>query len=300
MKQVVFEGVIDGIVMDRIIRDDSFSMPTMHFHPEYEIYYLLEGARYYFIENKTYKVGKGCLVLINSSMIHRTSMIEKTQHDRILVEIAEDPFPQFFEATTGMAMSRFFFEHSGVFELGETAQAIIKNLLFSAMDEYQKQLPNHQTIIMMKITELLLNVARFKADKRVFYNSAKSQSPKHLKIDEIAEYIQLNCDKVSSLDEISRKFYVSKGYLCRIFKEVTGFTVQDYINIHRIQKSQELLKESKMSMAQIAGSVGYKSLTNFERMFHRYTETSPLKYRKKLHLIHQKVRERKSEPPQGN
>ncbi|MDR1641228.1 MAG: AraC family transcriptional regulator [Clostridiales bacterium] len=299
MKQVVFEGVIDGIVMDRIIRDDSFSMPSMHFHPEYEIYFLLEGTRYYFIENKTYQVGKGSLVLINSSMIHRTSMYEKAPHDRVLVEIAEDPFPQFFESVAGTGLKTFFLEHSGVFELGETAQAIIKGLLFSMMDEYQKKLPKYQSIIMMKLTELLLNVSRFKADKRVFYNTGKSQSPKHLKIDEIAEYIQRNCGSVSSLDEISKKFYVSKGYLCRSFKDVTGFTVQDYINIHRIQNSQELLKEGSLSMAEIAATVGYRSLTNFERMFHRYTETSPLKYRKKMRLIQQKVRERKEEPPEG-
>jgi transcriptional regulator GlxA family with amidase domain len=155
-----------------------------------------------------------------------------------------------------------------------------------------------QTVIMMKLAELLVNVARFKADKRVFHNSAKSQSPKHLKIDEIAEFIQRNCQEASSLDEISKRFYISKGYLCRSFKEVTGFTVQDYINIHRIQNSQELLKKSDLSMARIAAEVGYKSLTNFERMFHRYTETSPLKYRKKMRLIMQKVRERKIEPPQ--
>ncbi|MDR1540575.1 MAG: AraC family transcriptional regulator [Clostridiales bacterium] len=298
MKRVVFEAVIDGIVMDRIIRDDSFSMPTMHFHEEYEIYYLLEGARYYFIENKTYRINKGSLVLINSSQIHRTSMFEKTPHDRVLIEVTAEPFNHFFESVCGLSLSQFFAEHAGVFELGENAQGIVRNLLFSMMDEFSRQQPRYEKIVMMKLAELLLNVASFKADKRIFYNSAMSQAPKHLKIDEIAEYIQTNFNKVKSLDEISKKFFVSKGYLCRIFKEVTGFTVQDYINVHRIQKAQELLDASNMNIAEIAASLGYNSLTNFERLFHKYTETSPLKYRKKMRMIRQKVRERKLEKKQ--
>lgn len=64
MNKILIETSMDGISMDRIIRNTEFTMATGHFHDEYEIYYLMEGERYYFIENKTYHIHKGSLVLI--------------------------------------------------------------------------------------------------------------------------------------------------------------------------------------------------------------------------------------------
>ena len=40
----------------------SLSMPKKHYHERLEIYYLLKGERFYFIDNRTYLVNKGILV----------------------------------------------------------------------------------------------------------------------------------------------------------------------------------------------------------------------------------------------
>ena len=50
MEQIIYAEKTDGISIDRIRRDAAFSMPRKHLHNEYEIYYLLEGERYYFID----------------------------------------------------------------------------------------------------------------------------------------------------------------------------------------------------------------------------------------------------------
>ncbi len=63
------------------------SMPLPHVHNSYEIYYLLEGERYYFIHNTTYHVKKGMLVLIDPSVIHRTISTGRPDHERLLINI---------------------------------------------------------------------------------------------------------------------------------------------------------------------------------------------------------------------
>ncbi|MFW5981399.1 MAG: cupin domain-containing protein [bacterium] len=45
-------------------------MQVKHFHHNMEIYFLLEGERYYFINNRTYQIKKGDLVLINKNILH--------------------------------------------------------------------------------------------------------------------------------------------------------------------------------------------------------------------------------------
>jgi AraC-like DNA-binding protein len=290
MNRTVFECVLDGITLERVVRSEGLVMQDMHFHPEFEIYYMFNGERYYFIENKTYRVRKGSLVLIDSMHIHKTSELDKNFHDRFLIELNAEPFSSFFRNISGMSLAEFFARYSCVLELDEQTQDWIERRFNDIVEEAEKKLDNYSVLIMMKITEILLFVRRFHCDGFIPQNLSMSDKAKHRMINEIAAFITQGEVRVKSLDDISRRFFISKSYLCRIFKEVTGFTVQDYVNIHCVKKAQQLLEQNDLSVADISESLGYNSVTYFERVFKKYTETTPLKYRKKLRIIKQKVR----------
>ena len=53
MEKVVFLEKTDGLEVCQVIRDYEYSMVARHFHDTYELYYLLEGQRYYFIDRQT-------------------------------------------------------------------------------------------------------------------------------------------------------------------------------------------------------------------------------------------------------
>ena len=46
----------------------------------------------------------------------------------------------------------------------------------------------------------------------------------------IADYLSENCEQNISLEELAAHFYLSKYYVCRTFKEITGYTVTEYTN----------------------------------------------------------------------
>ena len=56
MRNIVYKESDVGLTIDRIVRNYDFDMPHKHVHEEYEIYYLVDGERYYFIENQIYHV----------------------------------------------------------------------------------------------------------------------------------------------------------------------------------------------------------------------------------------------------
>ena len=85
MEQILYAEKTDGIAIDRIRREAAFTMPCKHLHNEYEIYYLLEGERYYFIDRRTYLVTGGSLVFIDRNQIHQTSQAGSGCHERILL-----------------------------------------------------------------------------------------------------------------------------------------------------------------------------------------------------------------------
>lgn len=290
MNKTIFECVLDGITLDRVVRSEELVMQDMHFHPEFEIYYMFNGERYYFIENKTYRVRKGSLVLIDSMHIHKTSVLGKDFHDRFLIELNAEPFSSFFQSVSGMSLAEFFARYSYVLELDEQTQDWIERRFNDIMEEAEKRLDNYPVFIMLKIAEILLFVRRFHSDGLIPPNLSMSDKAKHKMINEIAAFITQGEIRVKSLDDICSRFFISKSYLCRIFKEVTGLTVQDYVNIHCVKKAQQLLEQNGLSIADISESLGYNSVTYFERVFKKYTETTPLKYRKKLRIIKQKVR----------
>jgi YesN/AraC family two-component response regulator len=120
--------------------------------------------------------------------------------------------------------------------------------------------------------------------------STLANTPKHRKVSEVASYIIANPSEAISLNNLAEHFYISKHYLSRIFKEVTGFTVSEYINIHRIKRAKELLLHTDYNISEVANLCGYESITYFERVFSKYTETSPLKYRNQYKKILRPVR----------
>jgi len=83
-----------------------------------------------------------------------------------------------------------------------------------------------------------------------------------------------------SLDFLSRRFHISKYYLCKKFKEITGFTVIECMNLVRIQEAQRLLKATPLSINDVAERTGFESATHFGRMFKRLTGSSALKFRR--------------------
>ena len=92
----------------------------------------------------------------------------------------------------------------------------------------------------------------------------------------IADHID---DKIS-LDAVAAAVNVSTFYLCKIFKRATNMTLTEYVNRQRIQIAKQKLLRTDRQITEIAYDVGYQSLSQFNRSFHRIVGESPSKYRK--------------------
>lgn len=104
-------------------------------------------------------------------------------------------------------------------------------------------------------------------------------SQTHERVVPILEYIGENLSEPLCLEQIATHFYVSKPYLCRMFKAVTGSTVMEYIISCRIEKACQLLMQGYS--VQRAGELsGFYDNSHFIRTFGRMVGCSPGKYAK--------------------
>jgi AraC-like DNA-binding protein len=85
-----------------------------------------------------------------------------------------------------------------------------------------------------------------------------------------------------SLAETARAMHVSTFYFCKIFKRATGLTFTDYVGRVRIEKAKNLLLNPHLRISEIAYTVGFQSLTHFNRVFRKLTGEAPTVFRESL------------------
>lgn len=267
-------------------RIGKFDMNVKHFHNEYEIFYLLEGERQFFFDNRSYKVSSGNLILVNENAIHmtRASSSTDTGHDRIILYITKDKMRELDALFPHINLIRFFREQYGVFHLTSEQQKQFLELYESLKEDFDHKDPYSASMISMKVLMYFVEFIR-KNQAHKLTDVPSSTSSKYKTIYTVAEYISEHYTDSLSLESLATEFFLSKYYLCRSFKEVTGYGINEYIHIHRIKRAKQLLEETSLSISEISQALGYESLTHFEKIFKTYMTLSPLKYRKTLNII---------------
>ena len=77
---------------------------------------------------------------------------------------------------------------------------------------------------------------------------------------------------------------INKSYFRKIFKSETGYTFTNYLNIFRVEKSKNLLKNPNMSLLDVAVSVGFNSQNYYSSVFKKITNKTPLEYKQEIKL----------------
>lgn len=93
------------------------------------------------------------------------------------------------------------------------------------------------------------------------------------------EYIIQNYQYSISVEELADITGVSRSWLYRCFKQLTGFSPNEYLMNYRIERAKILLQNSTQTIKQIAFSVGFKDELYFSKIFKRLTGKSPSEYK---------------------
>lgn len=101
-------------------------------------------------------------------------------------------------------------------------------------------------------------------------------------VSELQEYIRGHLHDPLPLQQLSGHVSLSPSYLCKLFKQVTGETITNYIHDLKIAKATEYLADPSLSLSEIAERLGFYDQFHFSKVFKVYTNTSPSKYRSTL------------------
>ncbi|SFQ27048.1 AraC family transcriptional regulator [Caldicoprobacter faecalis] len=261
-------------------RRGHFTMPVQHYHEHYEIYYLLNGERNYFIQDRIYAIKKGDIVLIYKNVVHRTIDSSIPDHERLLVDFTDEALNAVSSKERALLLQAFDM-NSPVIRLEPYEQIMVEHLLNKMLQEEQAKAPGYNICLRAYLLELLVLLVRLRGQKRKsLAETIEASDPLHQKISEIVQYINGHYSQELSLTTLSKTFYISPYYLSRLFKRVTGFNFVEYLNLIRVKEAQKLLQGTDMKIIEVAQRVGFGSVAHFGRTFKSITSLSPSDYRK--------------------
>ena len=100
-----------------------------------------------------------------------------------------------------------------------------------------------------------------------------------LYVKNVISYIQLKYSEPVKIDKIAYSLGLNRSYLTRLFKDATGYSLQEYLLTYRMKMAVKLLANSSLSVAQVAANVGYTDTFTFSKAFKRHFGKSPSDYR---------------------
>lgn len=254
----------------QLSQDDAWSMSRLHFHDFFELLLPLTSSGNIFVNDQVYPLQRGMLYLIGENTLHRT--IVNGFHSRYVLHISRKALGELSTPQTDFLQ----------FTKNPFSCSILDEAEFNTLQNAFQTLSDNenrggfggdlkQTISLM---ELLLQLGPILK----LSNAGESVRNKDfLRISPILDYIQENLTEPLTLDQISGKFFISKHYLCRIFKSATGFSVMEYIIHIRVLRARQLLQEG-VSVRQAGELSGFSDNSHFIRTFGSLTGMSPGRY----------------------
>ena len=97
---------------------------------------------------------------------------------------------------------------------------------------------------------------------------------------EVCRYLTDNMDKRITLDQVSERFHVSGTQIKNSFKAVYGQSLYSYMRTQKMQSAAMLLRDSDLSVLDVAGKFGYDNASKFAKAFKDCHGVTPVQYRK--------------------
>ena len=252
-----------------------------HQHPFYEIFVFLSGNANYIIEGKTYRLRPGDILLTSNQDIHRPEIFSGKPYERFVIWLSADFFDNIMDY--GEELSRCFIDAANkdyrLIRPNESRLTKLKKLINELDSLKDSRSFASNALAYARIIEFLVQLSRAYYDTPY---SVVDDVTEDDKINQIIAYIGDNLTENLSLDHLSGRFYLSKFYLSKRFKQYTGLSIYQYILKKRLTAARNMLSE-KVPVLDACDRCGFTDYSNFLKAFKREFGCTPTKYVKQLY-----------------
>lgn len=237
----------------------------VHRHENVEFLCCLEGCGILYSDSSTIEMHPGDIVVINSNRIH--SVITQSAVKYHCLIVSNEYFKENLIDVENLSFSEKI-QDEEAFRLISTLENTYKNRKNTYFVAENRNV----------ISTFMLHVVKNHTET---VSDSLTPSKKQISLLTAFSYIDMHLSEKLTLESIAEISGYSKFHFARIFKEVTGTTVIDYIKSVRCDKAKTLLLETSDSVTQICNACGFENSSYFTRTFKKFYRCTPLEFRKK-------------------
>lgn len=261
--------LVQSILNTTTKSDDVF---TSHWHEAFEILKIYEHELEIDYEGIHFTAQPGDMVIFGANEIHSGRTGANGCHYRALQFkwgelLGSTPFEQ--------KMLRNFLD--GTYHFQAKIHDDTANQLFDAVVKAHDDKGIVQPIAEKgRLCELITYLIKKYMNNNYFFSSTDK------KLNDVLDYIKAHFTENISTETVAEMFSYNKSHLCRKFKKNTGMSMVDFIHMCRIEYAQQLIKEDKLSLTEIATQCGYNSLSYFSSRFRKMAVISPNEWKSRF------------------
>lgn len=259
------------------LRQSDNTSNTYHWHSCLEITSILSGKAVYHIREKSFSVTAGDFIIFNHMEAHGWELISE------LMEVNVILFPiDFIAERIGNFDYEFlkpFVEYGSSFQNkidhNEPSCAGMQELLDSICREAGNRRTGYQLVIKADILKLLTLLTRYYTSTAPSIDTFENREHAMKRLEGVFFHLYTNFGQKITLEEMAASCYMSPTYFSSYFRRACGCTFSSYLNGIRVQQTQKLLHTTQKEIVDIALECGFNNLSNFYRIYKRYTGSTP-------------------------
>ena len=267
-----------------IERDEPYFKSPFHNHPELELVYIKESYGRRIIGNKIESFEAGDLVFIGANLPHVWLNDEiyykkdsQLRAKAVVIYFNKDVFGKaFYDLKEAYRVIDFFKRaERGIKITGKTQEVLSEKI-----EQLMERKDFEKIIGLFEI----LHILSLSDDFSYIISDASCPSFK-TETDRLAEvyrYMKENFRDDISLQKIAAIANLTPQSFCRLFKKRTGNHFLEYLTQLRIDNACKMLIETDNSISEIAYTCGFKTVSNFNKLFKEITHQNPKSYRAAL------------------
>lgn len=244
----------------------NINLIRYHWHMNIEMLFVTVGIIEVEIDGKIFYAQQGELVVINSNSIHQ---IKSYSDDAYYYCLIID-----YRFCLDLGFDTIYTRFANI-----TNDPEMKNIYQLIINESHQMKPHFKKAVRALCHTMLILLDRNQVEQRS--ESVASECKAHKNnietIKAAIEYIHSNYHLGFTLDTMCQHVAISKFHMCRIFKDVTGITINQYTNQVRLVEARNQIVKNDLSVTEAGDLTGFNSTSYFTKSFKQYFGYPPSK-----------------------
>jgi AraC-like DNA-binding protein len=251
----------------------------LHSHNGYEIYLVLQGTGTYIVGDRIYPLHAGSLTIIHPNVIHRPFHGQSKEFHRYVLTINESYLDQLHAICklSDLSIPRLLAERhpdSSHYFLSTQQLDRVQTILVELTQSLAVREQIYELAVLKHIADFFLFSFGLQNETTIALNTGDQYLAR-----DVLSYLIAHYQEPLHIEDLVKRFPVSRSQLFTLFKETTGTTIKQFLIEYRLNKAKRLLMETDLAISEVSATVGFGDMSHFFHVFKKETGLTPKQYR---------------------